>query len=109
MLVDGEYSASLDGMTLDGDLVLEIKCPVKGRQSELWQEVQSGEAARSTTSWQVQHQLMVSAAQLAHVYVFDGSQGRTAGAAAEPRTAGQRSMKGWDGFMEFIERTPRRS
>jgi putative phage-type endonuclease len=39
VLVEGEYSASLDGMTLAGDLVLEIKCPMKGRNSDLWQQV----------------------------------------------------------------------
>src|SRR5262249_17463509 len=40
VLVDGEYSASLDGITLDGELMLEIKCPVKGTDSELWKQVQ---------------------------------------------------------------------
>ena len=29
VLVDGEFSASLDGLTLSGDRVLEIKCPFK--------------------------------------------------------------------------------
>ena len=33
VLVRGEYSASLDGMSLDGNHVLEIKCPVRGRRS----------------------------------------------------------------------------
>ena len=31
VLQDGLYSASLDGMTLDGDLIVEIKVPVQGR------------------------------------------------------------------------------
>ena len=30
VLQDGLYSASLDGMTLEGDLIVEIKCPYKG-------------------------------------------------------------------------------
>src|SRR5437016_1950447 len=30
VMVEGEYSASLDGITLDGGLILEIKCPFKG-------------------------------------------------------------------------------
>src|SRR6185437_5018586 len=37
VLVDGDYSASLDGITLAGDRLLEIKCPVKGSASTLWQ------------------------------------------------------------------------
>lgn len=71
VLVDGEYSASLDGITLDGDLVVEIKCPVKGRNSELWQQAAKGEIPEHYR-WQVQHQLMVSRAKLLHFYVFDG-------------------------------------
>ena len=35
VMIDGEYSASLDGITLTADLVLEIKCPFKGRDSAL--------------------------------------------------------------------------
>jgi len=29
-LVDGKYSASLDGQMLDGGLIVEIRCPNKG-------------------------------------------------------------------------------
>jgi putative phage-type endonuclease len=53
VLVDGEYSASLDGMTLAGDLILEIKCAMKGRNSELWQQVATG-ALPDHYGWQVQ-------------------------------------------------------
>jgi hypothetical protein len=30
VMVDGDYSASLDGITLAGDTIVEIKCPYKG-------------------------------------------------------------------------------
>ena len=33
------YSASLDGITFDHDLIVEIKCPVRGSWSDLWQDV----------------------------------------------------------------------
>jgi len=36
VVVDDKYSASLDGMTLGGKRIVEIKCPVKGRDSTLW-------------------------------------------------------------------------
>ena len=60
VLVEGDYSASLDGLTFEGDLLLEIKCPVKGQESVLWQ---------------LEHQFLVSKAQTGHLYVFDGADG----------------------------------
>ena len=42
VLQDGLYSASLDGMDLDGRLILEVKCPYKGQDSQLWREVNAG-------------------------------------------------------------------
>ena len=47
VLVDGEYSASLDGITLDGKLMLEIKVPSKAPDSKLLVEAQAG-ACRCT-------------------------------------------------------------
>jgi len=61
VLQDGLYSASLDGMTLAGDLIVEIKCPYKGAASALWQSVEGGEVPANYLA-QVQHQLMVSGA-----------------------------------------------
>jgi len=69
VLVDGEYLASLDGMTLDEKLVLEIKCPAKGKASTLWQAV-SGGTMPEHIRWQLQHQLMVSGAERAHLFVY---------------------------------------
>ena len=42
VLQDDRYSASLDGMTLDGRVILEIKVPMRGRDSALWQDVDVG-------------------------------------------------------------------
>lgn len=74
VLQDGDYSASLDGMTLGGDLIVEIKCPVRGRESALWQSVAKGEMPAHYAA-QIQHQLMVSGATTAHLWVFDGQVG----------------------------------
>jgi YqaJ-like viral recombinase domain len=71
VLVDGDYSASLGGLTLAGDRVLEIKCPFRGRDSALWKSVQEGKLPEHYR-WQVQHQLMVDRAEVADVFVFDG-------------------------------------
>ncbi len=72
---DGLYSASLDGITLDEDLILEIKCPVRGANSKLWEALEAGKVPEHYLI-QVQHQLMVSAATKAHLWVFAGVRGR---------------------------------
>ena len=61
VLQDGLYSASLDGMTLDGDLIVEFKVPYKGQASALWQAVEAGDVPAHYAA-QIQHQLMVSGA-----------------------------------------------
>lgn len=100
VLVEGEYSASLDGITLSGDLILEVKCPMKGRASQLWQAAEAKELPENYF-WQVQHQLMVAGAALAHVFVFDG----TAGVLLEQTPQPDRwdtIRRDWDAFMRYI-------
>jgi putative phage-type endonuclease len=74
VVVDGEYSASLDGMTLGGERIVEIKCPAKGCDSTLWNTVAAG-GLPVHYQWQIEHQLMVTKAALADVFVFDGAEG----------------------------------
>lgn len=101
VLQDGAYSASLDGMTLDGDLIVEIKCPVRGQDSALWKEVQAGWVPDHYAA-QVQHQLMVSGAALAHLWVFDGAQGLLR--PIEPiEEAMQRIREGWELFQGYLD------
>jgi putative phage-type endonuclease len=101
VLVDGDYSASLDGITLAGDLVLEIKCPYKGQASPLWQSVVAGEVPEYY-GWQIEHQLMVAGAQRAHLWVFDGTQGLLLEVAARIERW-QEIRSAWDGFMKYLE------
>ena len=101
VLAEGDYSASLDGITLDGALILEVKCPLKGQASELWKQVAAGELP-DHYYWQVQHQLMVSDALLAHVFVFDGTLGKLLEVAPEPTCRAQ-ITEAWDAFMKYIE------
>lgn len=101
VLQDGAYSASLDGMTLEGDLIVEIKCPVRGQDSALWKEVQAGWVPDHYAA-QVQHQLMVSGAALAHLWVFDGAQGLLR--PIEPiEEAMQRIREGWELFQGYLD------
>jgi putative phage-type endonuclease len=106
VLVDGEYSASLDGVTLGGERIVEIKCPFKGKNSALWEAADGGGHLPEHYHWQVQHQLMVAKAEIADVFVFDGSDGIllevTPDAASWPRI-----HTAWDEFMQFvISKTP---
>ena len=101
VLQDGQYSASLDGMTLAGELIVEIKCPYKGQGSALWQAVEGGQVPTYYAA-QVQHQLMVSGATQAHLWVYDGQQGLLR--VIEPEAgAADRIRAAWDAFVVFID------
>jgi len=100
VLVEGDYSASLDGITLDGGLILEIKCPVKGRESDLWKAASYGEIP-DHYRWQIETQLMVSRAGLAHLFVFDGTEGILVEQRPSQPDWGV-IEDGWEGFMRFI-------
>lgn len=101
VLQHGLYSASLDGMVLDGSLVLEVKCPFHGQLSELWQLAASGEVPLHYQC-QIQHQLMVSGAELAHFWVFGDSQGVLVEVWPEPAFM-DRIRRGWEAFQAFMD------
>jgi putative phage-type endonuclease len=103
VVIDGEYSASLDGMTLRGERVVEIKCPVKGRDSTLWKTVETG-LLPEYYQLQVQHQLLVTNADVADVYVFDGTDGVLLEIAPQPETW-PRIHEAWDRFMGFVAKS----
>ncbi len=100
VLQAGDYSASLDGMTLEGDLLLEIKCPLRGTRSDLWQDVQGG-LVPEHYALQVQHQLMVAGADLAHLWVFDGLKG-ILHAIERDEPVMQRIRAGWENFQQYL-------
>ena len=101
VLVEGSYSASLDGLTFDGQLIVEIKCPVKGKDSSLWQSVAQGDVPEHY-GWQIEHQLMVSGAALAHLYVFDGQEGILLEVPSQPERW-REIHTAWEEFMRCIE------
>ena len=101
VLRDGCYSASLDGMDLGGELIVEIKCPYHGQDSKLWREVQAGHVPDHYAA-QIQHQLMVSGAGMAHLWVFDGTQGLLR--PIEPIDhAVRRIREGWEQFQVYLD------
>lgn len=62
--------ASLDGITLDGDRIIELKCPAKGRESDLWAHVNKHLKPPEHYWWQVQQQLLCSGADHAIFAVY---------------------------------------
>lgn len=102
VMEDGAYSASLDGLTLEGDLLLEIKCPLRGTRSDLWQDVSQGEVPEHYLV-QVQHQLMVTGAEIAHLWVFDGSKGVLAEITPDEELM-RRIRQGWGEFQGYLDR-----
>ncbi len=101
VLTDGDYSASLDGITFEGDLLLEVKCPYKGKSSTLWQTVCAGEVPEYYAI-QIQHQLMVAGAAIAHLWVFDGTDGLLLEVTRD-EVCQQRIRKAWDGFQQYLD------
>lgn len=101
VMVSGDYSASLDGVSLAGDLILEVKCPVKGRESETWKEAEAGNV-QPHYYWQIQHQLMVTGADMAHFYVFDGEAGIVVDVYPSQQDIEQLRLA-WADFCVFIQ------
>lgn len=99
VLTEGEYSASLDGITLDGRLMLEIKCP-HSKDSKILAEAKAGRVPVHIY-WQLQHQLLVSGADLAHLYVFDGTSGILLEQQPE-MSAWDTIRQDWDKFMALV-------
>jgi putative phage-type endonuclease len=101
VMQDGPYSASLDGINLAGDLIVEIKCPFRGKASSLWREVVEGRIPGHYNA-QVQHQLMVSGAVTAHLCVYaDGESILLKVHREEPMMATIRDC--WDEFQQYLD------
>lgn len=67
---DGTYSCSLDGISLDNKRILEVKVPFKGKNSERW-KLALLDNVRPDDFMQIQHQLMVTGADEATLWVWD--------------------------------------
>ena len=100
VMLNGDYSASLDGMSLSGDLILEVKCPMKGKESETWKQAVAGKVERHY-ELQVQQQLMVSGASMCHFWVYDGKVRAMVEVLPNPQDW-ELLKTGWDAFMKFV-------
>jgi len=104
---EGEYGASLDGRREDGRRILEIKSPVAGSRSDLWAEAF---IKRVPTHYeaQVQHQIMVSGAEVCDFLVYAADIDSCRLVSIEPDPATQLAIRfAWDQFWPCYEsRTP---
>lgn len=69
-LVSAGFGCSLDGISAEGDVILEIKTPYRGRAHERWELALDGRSTPYDLA-QIQHQLMVSRARAGYLWVWD--------------------------------------
>lgn len=67
---EGDYGASLDG--IDGNSIVEIKAPYKGKESDTWKFAERGLISPSYDD-QVIHQLEISGAEVCYFAVYDAA------------------------------------
>lgn len=72
-LIEGEYAATLDFLSDDGETIIEVKCPYQGKNSKIWKSVMDF-ADPSYYIWQAHHQMLVAPNAKVHVlFVYDAS------------------------------------
>lgn len=91
----GGYAASLDGISLDGSRILEVKCPRQGSGSGLWLD----RVVPDHYTAQVQHQLMVTGAEVCDFAIYAPDLDRLAVIEIAPDPDMQARIRGaWDQF-----------
>lgn len=101
VMVDGDYGASLDGINIGGDTILEVKSPfVSPRFSDRWVMATRGEATEGDYA-QIQHQMMVSGAEIAHLWIWDGQEGKLVVILPNPDYWGEIKTS-WDKFWSTL-------
>ena len=79
---------------------MKSRAPFKGRDSTLWKAVEAGRLPEHY-QWQVEHQLMVTKAQVADAFVFDGHEGIMLEVEPQP-TTWPRIHEAWDAFAHCV-------
>lgn len=100
-------SASLDGLSFDGKRVLEIKCPLQGRDSQTWREVADHGRPPAHYLWQVQQQLYCADAEVCHFVVCDAEGDQivdSVGCEVTPDPAAQAALiEAWNEFFVYLD------
>lgn len=102
VMVDGKFLASLDGISEDGSVVVEIKAPPEGSASNLYLNAMIGIAPLKYV-YQIQHQLMVSGAKLGRLYIYASDIDNAICIDIQPDEAIWSEIKsGWEKFWEGL-------
>lgn len=103
VFVYGDYGASLDGITLLQDAIVEIKTPYgNAKKSARWMMAQRGELT-PTDNIQIQHQMMVTQCQQAYLWVWDAEaqEGIRVSVSPDP-ILWDEIMQAWDAFWPTL-------
>jgi len=105
--VAGDYGCSLDGIDGERATILEIKTPYRGRDSDRWRMAERGRVAAHDQA-QIQHQLMVCGAAIAHLWVWDADSRRGTMVEIKPDPQYWTRIRGaWDAFWPTLSQEPR--
>jgi putative phage-type endonuclease len=102
--VNKRIVASLDGQTIDGKTIVEIKCPPKGKASKAWKEVEDNGKPGYHYYLQIQQQLLCSGAEYCLFAVYDAADDEviTTQVNADPAIQDEIRTK-WTAFFEALD------
>jgi len=93
--------ASLDGFNKDDHTILEIKCPLNGATSELWEIVFNDDQLPEQYWLQCQQQLLVTGSQTLYFWVFDTSSEQGLLRVVTPcKSTQERIIQGWQDYFK---------
>lgn len=96
--------ASLDGQTMDGETIIEIKCPPKGRKSKAWKQVEDNGKPDHHYWLQIQQQLLCSGATYCLFAVYDANTDEIITTQVESSAEWQdKIVAAWGEFFECLD------
>lgn len=104
--IDGiPVGASLDGWNEEEEVIAEIKVPMKGMESTLWESLAKGGQLPSQYDYQTQQQLLVTGAKrlIFWVYDIDQNAGIMETIYSDPEKQAE-IMKAWDSFWGYMNK-----
>lgn len=95
--------ASLDGISFCGTRGLEIKCPVKGAESDVWKAVEAG-APPAHYMWQAQAQILIAGLKRVTFAVYDEPTHSLVFCDVLPDVQAHEAIKAaWAQFFEYLD------
>jgi hypothetical protein len=101
--IDGaSYACTTDLFAPTAKTIIEVKCPFKGKAAKIWSSVQD-RGDPSYYYWQVQHQMMVTGAENAFLFLYDPTDGAYAYTEISANEVHQRYIRErWDAFYLWL-------